>query len=210
MRGLLPRSCQLAGTHYRSCMIPLGSTGRAHQIVVAMTTIDLGPLTDSQARATKDVAAGSDQTLGIGIKLLNDHAGETLMVHSPVIEHIDEPRTPILIMEEGGVEAGSRYKDRIGPGSGNGRGSDNVVQRVLIYGPGLYIGEDEPVQSLGIGEMRRPDSPRIRIPHQVDLAGPGQGRAHPLPVHQVCRVIYVDPRPPFKGGIGYVIVLPHL
>src|SRR5690606_7123548 len=88
-----------------------------------------------------------------------------------VPEHVEEPLSPVVIVEEGWVEAGGIDIDGIGPWPFDGRRGDDVVVRVLeVAVVALDVRIDEPEQPVGIGKAWRPYAAGIGIATHVELA----------------------------------------
>ena len=126
---------------------------------------------------------------------LEFNACEALAAGAMVPAEIDQVLAAIVIVKERRIEAGAVEVNGVRPLAIDGRACHQVVVGIAERGTGggalggaavaLYVGIDEPEQTVGVGEAGCPDAAGIRVAQHVELAGTGERAGEQTPVDQI-------------------------
>ena len=92
-----------------------------------------------------------------GVKFGDQDAGESVRIgFAEILFHVDEVLPPVIVVEEGGVEAGAIDVNRLAPGAFDVTCSGDVVVGIFKRSafPVLYIGKDQIEQPVTITQSR--------------------------------------------------------
>lgn len=119
----------------------------------------------------------------------------------PVKQHIQKIVAAVLIVEERRVKAAGRDQRGFAPRAGDGRGGNDIVQRILEGGRAFHIGVNQPEQPVRIGEVRGPQAAGVVVAQHIagDQLAAVDGRGDPLPVDQIRGVVNLNAGPPLKS-----------
>src|SRR5436305_4524582 len=96
-------------------MPPAGAALRGEQEVEAVALVEVGSLGQPEGSALEDELPVPDQALGHRIVLLDDDAGEAVVPRSMVPEHVEDVEPPIVVLEQGRIEAAAVEEDGVRP-----------------------------------------------------------------------------------------------
>ena len=167
-------------------------------------------LDEVQLRAREDGLPRPDQLALRLAPFLQPDAGERARPPAVVLDHVDEPFTAVIVVEQRGVEAGRVDVVGVRPGAFDAVSRDDVVGRVL-EGPVLALDVRVHEEELGaiVREARRPDAAAVGVASHVKLRFAVQRPRGERPVDEVFRVVDLHARVPFEGRRCDVVVFAH-
>src|SRR5271166_274673 len=199
---------------HRHGVVVAGAALGDGEVIPAVALEEMRPLGEPMRTACEDALRRPDQSALMRVPLLQANAEEGKMLEmrsrpiAMVPDHVEEPLAAVVVMKEGWVEPARIDVNRVRPAVLDGPRRHDVIVRVLEVAIEPFdVGVDEPEAPIGEGEARRPDAAGIGLATQVELRGALERPPHKPPVHKVARVMDLDPRTPFEGGGGDVVVV---
>jgi hypothetical protein len=210
-------AAQRARARHRDGVAPRGAALGGEEIVVAVAPVEVWRLGEAERGAGENVFAAADEfAFGDGVFLEHD-AGETVLAGAVIPELVEEIFFPVVVVEERRVEAAAVEINRIAPLAVDGGAGDEVVVEIAERGAAraadgraavaFHVGVDEPEESVGVREARRPDAARIGIAEHVELARARERAREEPPVDEVARVVDLHAGEPLEGRGRDVVVV---
>jgi len=208
----LIRAGDLARPGHRHCVAVARAALGHDQVVPLAAAEQVRALGRAEVGAAEDIRDRPDEALVLRRVLLEQYAREEgLGARAAVHAHVDEPLSPVGVVEERRVEAAAVQEDRLAPRPAGVGGGDEVVGRLerRVAAVAVDVGVDQVEEAVGlaVAQARRPDAGRVQRAVHVELRGAGQRVADQLPMRQVARVMDRHARPPLEARIGNVEVL---
>ena len=140
------------------------------------------------------------------------------LLPGPMIpEHVHEIFAAVVVVKQRRIEAAAVEINGIGPFAVDARAGDEIIVEVAQRraaraadrraAVAFHVGVNQPEQSVGVREARRPDAAGIGIAEHVELAGAIQRAREQPPVDEIARMMNLHARKPFKGRGGDVIIV---
>ena len=134
-----------------------------------------------------------------------------------VPEHVDEVFAAVVVVKQRRIEAAAVEIDRVGPLAVDARAGDEVIvevaqrtrrsRRLRTAAVAFHVGVNQPEQSVGVREARRPDAAGIGIAEHVELAGAIERAREQPPVNEVARMVNLHAGKPFERRGGDVVIV---
>ena len=213
----LVRAEQRPRPRHHDGMIALGATFRDQQMIPAVALVEVRPLGKAKRRTLEDQAAVAEHATRRQVDLLHDDPGETTPARPVVPQHVEQPASAVVVVEQRRVEPAAVEVDGIGPRPVDLLRRDPVIVEITQrraprpvdrgLAIAFHVGVDEVEPAVRMAQVRRPDSARIRVAAHVQLACAVERPTHQPPVREVARMVDLDARIPFEGrGRDVVIV----
>src|ERR1043166_6399685 len=171
----------------------------------------------SKRRAFENDLALTNELEFLDGEFLQDDPSEAIISRPMVPQHIQKIFAAVVVMKERGIKAAAIEINWIGPGAINARAGDKVVVKVTQRRTAraahrraaitLYVGLNEPEQTVRVGETRRPNAARIRSTKHIELAGAIQRTREQPPVGEIAGMMNLHAGKPFEGGGGNIVII---
>ena len=116
-----------------------------------------------------------------------------------VPDHVDEPLTPVVIVEQRRIKTAAVHVGSRGPLAVDGGTGHKVIVRVFVVAiQPLDVRVNQPKLPIGVGQARRPNTAAVGIAAHIQLIRPFQRTTDQRPVHQIPAVMDQHARIPLK------------
>ena len=191
-----------------SCRMGVESSALCdNHVIPAVFFVDVRAFHPLMLGAFEDLDRLGNRFQGDGVKFGDQNAGESVRIGFAEIPfHVDKVFPPVIVVEEGGVEAGAVDVNRLAPGAFDVTCSGDVVVGVFkreIF-PSLYICKHQIKHVVMICKTRRPNSAGLNVAAHVEVIAPVKRGGYALPVGKVFRSADPHAGEILKGRVGNV------